>query len=54
MEIYYENRAKYFKAAMFMDLKRENKKIFDEKGVKYERGKKAEIQNLLTHLAHEF
>ena len=35
MEIYYENRAKYFKAAMFMDLKRENKKIFDEKGVKY-------------------
>ena len=35
MIIYFENRSIYYKAAMFRDLKNENKKNFDEKGTGY-------------------
>ena len=35
MVLYFENRAKYYKAAMYKDLKNENKKKFDEKGTGY-------------------
>ena len=35
MAIYFQNRAKYYKADMYKDLKNENKKKFDEKGTGY-------------------
>jgi hypothetical protein len=48
MVLYFENRAKYFKAEMFRDLKNENKKIFDEKGTAY-----GEVQYFQTQLVNE-
>ena len=35
MVLYFDNRAKYYRAEMFRDLKNQNKKIFDEKGTGY-------------------
>ena len=48
MILYFENRAKYYKAGMFRDLKNENKKIFDEKGTGY-----GEVAFFLSKLVEE-
>ena len=48
MALYFENRSQYYKAAMFRDLKNENKKKFDEKGTGY-----GEVTFYLTKLVEE-